>query len=59
MLDLLKELIGNEYSEVSERFNKIYFAETAGAERNLIDLAHDLNELNKLRKTIKSTKNQL
>jgi hypothetical protein len=58
MTILLKKLVGMEFGEVFERFNKIYFAETLGAEKNLIDLAHDINELNNVRKTIKSKANQ-
>jgi hypothetical protein len=49
----LKELISTSEEDDIERFEKIYFADTTGSLRNLIDLAHDIAELKNLQNTMK------
>jgi len=44
----LNTLIGEENPDISERFEEVYFQNTAGAFYNLIDIAHDLAELKKI-----------
>jgi hypothetical protein len=43
--------------EINERFSEVYLPMTAGAFRNLIDLAHDLAELKNIQITLKNRPN--
>ncbi|ROL62426.1 hypothetical protein D9V86_00760 [Bacteroidetes/Chlorobi group bacterium ChocPot_Mid] len=54
----LTTLVGTEHPEVTERFNKIYLNNSAGATANLIDLSHDLAELKFVIARLKSPSNQ-
>jgi hypothetical protein len=50
----LMELIGIEYPSVTARFKEVYFNDSGGSFRNLIDLSHDISEMNNVRKKLKS-----
>ncbi|MFH1050679.1 MAG: hypothetical protein V1779_07085 [bacterium] len=45
---LLEVIIGDEYQDINDRFDKTYYVETAGSFSNLIDLSHDLSQVKNL-----------
>jgi hypothetical protein len=52
--EMLINLLESAEDDVKKRFNEIYFPLTAGAIKNLIDLAHDLYALKELQNTLKN-----
>ena len=54
----LEVIIGEEYQDINDRFNKTYFVETAGSFSNLIDFSHDLAQLKNVIIKMKESKNQ-
>ncbi len=55
---LLEVIIGEEYQDINDRFDKTYFVETSGSFSNLIDLSHDMAQLKNVIIRMKETKNQ-
>lgn len=53
---LLNELLDANPDIDRKRFNDIYFADSVGAFKNLVDLAHDLAKLKELQITMKNKK---
>lgn len=54
----LTAIIGSEHPDITNRFNKIYLNNSAGATANIIDLSHDLAELKFVIAKLKNPSNQ-